>query len=321
MRLLPTSLGVKGALFFATVWLLYLATPYSNLFFLLTAFLAVLGIVGVAGAFANLRGVDVTIVRIEAGPADGGHAAQLQATVAAGRRAFGVSAWLEIGGECRHLADLPDLHGCTTAVGDLQGLPRGVHRVDAVRLRSRHPLGICRVERRLPIAAGTPVEVIAHPRPLDLAAGTDVGDALADQAARALAAHDETVAALRDWRAGDSLRFVHWRATARRGAPIVKEFEHDVGSGLDLVVDRRGDAAAFEHRLAAATALVLAAVQRQQPLRLRSQGCDLAHTVDRPQGAAMLRWLAAAAALPADAPPPPPAASTALRLAANGGGP
>jgi uncharacterized protein (DUF58 family) len=42
---------------------------------------------------------------------------------------------------------------------------------------------------------------------------------------------------LRDYRAGDSPRWIHWRTTARRGVPMVKEFEQQNEQDLALLLD------------------------------------------------------------------------------------
>ena len=42
---------------------------------------------------------------------------------------------------------------------------------------------------------------------------------------------------MRDYRAGDSLRWIHWRTTARLGRPIVKEFEQQGQQGLAVLLD------------------------------------------------------------------------------------
>ncbi|MGE3173887.1 MAG: DUF58 domain-containing protein [Planctomycetota bacterium] len=313
MRLVPTALGIKGALFFATVTVLFLATPYSNLFFLLTAFLAVLGAVGVFGAWSNLRAVDVLAVRVEPCGADAPQPAQVRLVVPGGRRSYGLEVALVLDGVAEPVAATPMAQGDCVLPGVLSARGRGLRRVTAVQLRSRHPFGICRSERLLPVAD---VEVVTHPRPARFGQGGDGDDPRLEDGWRQVAAPRESVAGLREWRAGDSLREVHWRATARRGKPIVKEHETDVDLGLDVVIDRRCQPDALERALSTATRLLLDADALQQPLRLRSQDCDRRHGADGAGLADTLRWLAAAQPLPADAPPPPVTSPQVLRLPA-----
>jgi uncharacterized protein (DUF58 family) len=42
---------------------------------------------------------------------------------------------------------------------------------------------------------------------------------------------------LRDWRSGDSRRWIHWRTSARRGALVVRQFEQRRSQDLAVLVD------------------------------------------------------------------------------------
>jgi uncharacterized protein (DUF58 family) len=42
---------------------------------------------------------------------------------------------------------------------------------------------------------------------------------------------------LRDWRQGDSRRWIHWRTTARRQAPVVRQFEQQRNQDLVLILE------------------------------------------------------------------------------------
>ncbi len=42
---------------------------------------------------------------------------------------------------------------------------------------------------------------------------------------------------MRDWRAGDSRRWIHWRTSARRGSLMVRQFEQPRSENLTLLVD------------------------------------------------------------------------------------
>lgn len=43
--------------------------------------------------------------------------------------------------------------------------------------------------------------------------------------------------AVRPWQTGDSLRWMHWRTTARTGRPMVRQFEHEASSVVAIVLD------------------------------------------------------------------------------------
>jgi uncharacterized protein (DUF58 family) len=46
---------------------------------------------------------------------------------------------------------------------------------------------------------------------------------------------------LREYRPGDDPRDIHWRSTARRGQPVVREYDLDAGEALWLCLDTRTD--------------------------------------------------------------------------------
>lgn len=67
---------------------------------------------------------------------------------------------------------------------------------------------------------------------------------------------DEFVS-LRDYRAGDPLRRVHWPSSAKRGKPVIKEFQREHFARHTLVVDSTlEDAIIFEEVISVATSLL-----------------------------------------------------------------
>jgi uncharacterized protein (DUF58 family) len=54
---------------------------------------------------------------------------------------------------------------------------------------------------------------------------------------------------LRDWRSGDSRRWIHWRTSARRGSLKIRQFEQQRNQNLALLVDLWQGAAADEDQL------------------------------------------------------------------------
>jgi uncharacterized protein (DUF58 family) len=177
---------------------------------------------------------------------------------------------------------------------------RGIATIPSLHLCSRFPFGffVARTEQRLTTT------IVTHPAP-EPADEQARGRGRNGDAAWNLGARSPSVAGLRPFRTGDALADVHWKATARRGVPILKEREREADRAQDLVLDRRCAPEAFEAALSTATAHVLSARDRGQTLRLHSQDTLLVVGNDRPGEAAALRWLAAAAALPQSAPPPP----------------
>ncbi|HEV8254410.1 MAG TPA: DUF58 domain-containing protein [Vicinamibacteria bacterium] len=84
---------------------------------------------------------------------------------------------------------------------------------------------------------------------------------------------------VREFRPGDALRRVHWPATARRGSPVVKEFERDLVPYSTLFVDlhRRnragtGRKSTFEYLVRAAASLAWSAERRGELSQLFAEG-------------------------------------------------
>lgn len=311
MRILPTALGAKGALFFGTVLMLFLATPYSNLFFLLTAFLLVLGAMGVLGAWNNVRGLECEVLQLAMAPAGSHHELVVRLSAPSARQRFGVAVDLEIDGRRQPAARAAIARAGGRFAGRLEGMARGLHRVDAICISSRHPFGVCRAVRRQPVRG---IEIVAYPPPAALGAHGAPGGLAGVGAAAHHSAGPDAVAGLRAWRPGDPLRDVHWKATARRGEPVVKERDATAGEGLEVVLDRRAAGDELETALQILSALLLRAAEEKQPLRVRSQGYEAVHGPGHRTVGEGLRWLAAVRPLPAGAAPPAGGSPTALHL-------
>lgn len=127
-------------------------------------------------------------------------------------------------------------------------LRRGPLRFERVTVARRDPLGLFRAFVHVP--ARQTVLILPQRFPLpDLALP---GTQQYQQGGVALAAsvgESEEFVALRDYRAGDPLRHVHWRSSARTGRLVVKEFEDEFFVRHALVLDTfaaPGQAGAFE---------------------------------------------------------------------------
>lgn len=293
MRIRPTELGLKGLMLLAALELAFLATSYSNLFFLLIVFCGVLGGVGLVTGTRNLRALRLLAADVPAGPAD--TARSLHLDVQAARRAFDLVLTLA-GDACDiRVSPIATVAGRCSLRPSLPALPRGILGVRCVRLTSRFPFGLFELTVSRPLQ----LEVVTYPLP--------AGGAPAGARARPGGQHDgdsaqpATVAGLRPFRDGDALRDVHWKATARRGTPITKERDPESGDARTVVVDRRATPEQLEQALAAAAAAVLGAGNSPHGVQLVSQGYSVHVPAGQPAPAAALRWLASAAVLPADA--------------------
>src|SRR5262245_13788535 len=226
----PTSLGAKALAFVGIVWLAFFATPYSNLYFLWLCLFLALAVVAAVTTVQNVRGVRAELAQ-GAGVAADAPVELLLLVQSAPRRGRGLRLELRVDG--RHVEaaafDAPDVPSSLPML--LPALPRGVHRVTRAALVSSAPFGLCRARR--PIRA--PRELVVPPRPLPI-------ERLSCFAARACDREAE-VSGLRAYRPGDDPREIHARASARRGAPIVREREPAGATGIVVALDRRCDAA------------------------------------------------------------------------------
>jgi uncharacterized protein (DUF58 family) len=114
---------------------------------------------------------------------------------------------------------------------------RGRYEFGMVRATSRYPFGL--VSRT--ISLRQPGQLIVLPR-LGRLTGrwTDVRRGPEPGARRVLQRQGLTEGdfyGMRDWRAGDSRRWIHWRTSARRGSLMVRQFEQPRSEDLTLLVD------------------------------------------------------------------------------------
>ncbi len=116
---------------------------------------------------------------------------------------------------------------------------RGVLAQLAVEVSSAAPFGLVWWRRTIAADLDRPIDVAPQradvPRPVT-ARGAHGGSATASHALMA----GETIRSVREYRAGDPLRLVHWPATAHRGSVVVKELELPERPHWTVVVDVSG---------------------------------------------------------------------------------
>ncbi|HEY9899133.1 MAG TPA: DUF58 domain-containing protein [Pantanalinema sp.] len=148
---------------------------------------------------------------------------------------------------------------------------RGAHSLPELVVQApAHGMGA--VHRSFPL----PGEVLVRPFTVELpflswfpaghAVEGDASSAVSDQGS-------ELTRTVRDYRSGDPLRTVHWRATAKAGELRVKESEGEAARpGVRLALDLSApDAETFEHAIAVTASLCAYAHERGISLRLLSQ--------------------------------------------------
>ena len=147
-------------------------------------------------------------------------------------------------------------------------------------LETTAPFGL--TLRRLAFVQST--DVVVHPRavpPVSLAA-LGAGEEPANRPGRA----GGDLHALREWRRGDELRHVHWRATARHGRLVVVVPELTHAPRLAVVVAGLAADPGWEELVSSAAWTAVDAVRRGHTLRLLAgggtplEGPDAMHALD-----------------------------------------
>lgn len=283
-RIRPTLFGSRAVIFYGVVTLAYYASPYTNLFFLLFSFLSVVLIVNVMWSGRNVKFLSGRVEDIAPFAADSVGECSVVLDAPPTRKAPALHTEILV-----RLAERP--HGklslrtqlVTHALvvdrrlrlrGRLPRLPRGIWEVRAFEATSTYPLGLLRACRVL----DAPTRLVVYPTPMaeSLLERSGVvrgkGEELAD--GPPLRSSQGETAGLREYQTGDSIRHVHWRASARstRGL-VVREFEPIGDRSVEVRLDRRcDDAEVFERALSAVTRLALTAQEFDEPFVLRSQG-------------------------------------------------
>lgn len=231
---------------------------------LLLAFQAVAGF----RSFLVLRGLEVSVA--EAPRVDAGGEGAFEVVVRnTKKRSASVSFEVEAGFEDDAPASVGPAWVARLSPGEetrirlpLRGLRRGVARLLEVRLVTRYPCDLFRRTMRFPLAD----EVLVRPsrRPLDVPSRASAGTGA--ERRRVVSRGEGEFRGLREWRVGDDLRSVHWRATARVGALVVREDESSARRPWVVVLDPglaspepAGDDAALESLASLAASLVHAA--------------------------------------------------------------
>lgn len=169
---------------------------------------------------------------------------------------------------------------------------RGRRTFDHVVVESRFPFGIRSARRHLATAPATltvyPGFVQLHALPVP--AGSDPH---AEHLVTSRRGGRDEVFGLKPYRPGDELRSVNWRASARTGEMLVREYEHQQDRELWIVLDLsindhagQGDTGTLEYMFRIAHSVVIKAIRQGVPVGLlcRQHGRlkILEPTLDRP---------------------------------------
>jgi uncharacterized protein (DUF58 family) len=121
---------------------------------------------------------------------------------------------------------------------DVVGAKRGIHSVGPLEVTTTDPFGMLR--RRLALGRSTPVTVapaIVDLAPLPSASG-EAGGTRQSTTLQVGQGADNLVA--RPYAPGDSMRRIHWRATAHRDTLMVRQEEQESSPAATVVLDRTG---------------------------------------------------------------------------------
>lgn len=182
-----------------------------------------------------------------------GSAARLHGLIAIDRRPEA------LGGKVEQALDGFKAHENRSWQSTLAPMRRGVYHWENVALQSAAPLGLIWSSR----VYACPTTVVAYPRLFKLERCPLIEDLTSQgrpETARHFARSTEGITCtVRPYRQGDSLKAVHWRSSARRGALQTREFEQErTIAAVVIAVDCRADywtEASFECAVESALAL------------------------------------------------------------------
>ncbi|MGB9513237.1 MAG: DUF58 domain-containing protein, partial [Candidatus Acidiferrum sp.] len=184
---------------------------------------------------------------------------------------------------------------------------RGLYRQEAFRIVTRFPFGFLQKARRLDIAS----EALVYPSVEATAAFLDVLPGIQGAMESLAKGRGQDLYALRDYLPTDSVRHVHWKASARLGALMVREFAREDDTRVLLVLDPHSEAAEpnategekerFERTVELCAAIAWSFQERGALMEFRSASAVVPLGPATENIFAVLRHLALVKALPVDA--------------------
>jgi uncharacterized protein (DUF58 family) len=110
---------------------------------------------------------------------------------------------------------------------------RGIYRQEAFRIVTRFPFGFLQKARRLDL----PTEALVYPSIEASEEFLDIRPGILGAMESLSKGRGQDLYALRDYLPNDSARLVHWKASARSGSLMVREFAREDDSNVLLVFD------------------------------------------------------------------------------------
>src|SRR6266849_127251 len=184
---------------------------------------------------------------------------------------------------------------------------RGVYRQDAFRIVTRFPFGFLQKAHRVDLRT----EALVYPSVEPSREFFEILPALQGAMESLAKGRGQDLYALRDYLPTDSARHVHWKASARLGSLMVREFTREDETRILLVLDPhifsaatveapRDAADRFERAVTLCAGIAWHFFERNAQLQFRSAGMETPLAPAEQTIFAILRHLAMAQPLPAD---------------------
>lgn len=142
---------------------------------------------------------------------------------------------------------------------------RGKARLDDLIIHSGFPLGFFRRFKKCPAT----INLIVYPKPITRSFIPPTGgvSGYENRSDSFFGELDDEIKELRKYRNSDPLKWVEWKATARRGKVVVREFYHLEGD--TLIIDLSVKTSAWERKLSEACFLVLEGYRRKLSIGIK----------------------------------------------------
>ena len=285
-------------LLLATLLALSLTTGFRPFYLLFYALTAGVGL-GYLWAWLQLRGLDVRVDRLNLYP-QVGQSLPFRVTVWETLGLPRVGLRLQFTGEGVSTEETVinlTSGGTVTWAGELHPERRGPGTLGSVRAATSDFLGLVRLQRVL----AEPHSVLILPRTVALPPGVPAqyrglieGSEFSRRARESV-----SVAKVREYVSGDSLRYVHWPSTARLGQLMTKEFdsggeEEDVWMFLDMQADRHagtGNLGTEEVSVVIAASLAQTLMESGKAVGLVAEGEVRHHVIPSREGGHLLNMM------------------------------
>lgn len=249
----------------------------NNLIYLLLALMMALGISGYISGLRNISGLKAEAFVPE--PVYAGTSASVRFQLTSTRRkpAFLVQMKLEQPA-ARALVDRINPETITEVEDTVRFEKRGKHRVDNGVFFTSFPFGFFRFSR--PLSGDR--DFIVYPELVDVRRLLDRFNRASGTGTIPSPAGDDFTD-LRPYRPGDRLRDIHWKATAKTGEMVVREFRAGITDRVTLILDDTpgGDPAVFEKAVSLTASLVVALFEQGYMVKLVTSRDHTPYCTDR----------------------------------------